>query len=189
MTLFNGGHVCSESQSASNQARVNGSSNHDPLVCGVLCLRVTLRFVLCVMLCVGVHVMSAVVSVVLVWLWCVCGVACVVCVDSKRRRMYLHRAHVMKHMCAWSPYARRRFERTHGLLPLSHFPTQKPIHFDAFFCFTELDANSVESDQFPERNAHLFMRVLCDCSVSTVSWDEDDDNMNSCGTNFVVFIH
>ena len=33
----NGSHVCSESQSGSKQARVNGRSNHDPLVCGVLC--------------------------------------------------------------------------------------------------------------------------------------------------------
>ena len=31
------------------------------------------------------------------------------------------------------------------------------------------------------------MSALCDCSVSTVSWDEDDDIMNSCGTNFVLF--
>ena len=30
-------HVCSECQSGSKQARVNGRSNHDPLVCGVLC--------------------------------------------------------------------------------------------------------------------------------------------------------
>ena len=71
MTLFNGGHVCSESQSGSKQARVIGESNHDPLVCGVLCLRVTLRVVLCVMLFVGVHVVAVAVVVVVV---CVCAV-------------------------------------------------------------------------------------------------------------------
>ena len=32
MTLFNGGHVCSESQSGSKQARVNGESNHDSVI-------------------------------------------------------------------------------------------------------------------------------------------------------------
>ena len=34
----NGSHVCSECQSGSKPARVNGRSNHDPLVCCVLCL-------------------------------------------------------------------------------------------------------------------------------------------------------
>ena len=40
---------------------------------------------------------------------------------------------------------------------------------------------------FPERHAQLFISALCDCSVSIVSWDEDDDIMNSCGTNFLCF--
>ena len=33
----NGSHVCSECQSGSKQARVNGRSNHVPLVCGCVC--------------------------------------------------------------------------------------------------------------------------------------------------------
>ena len=40
---------------------------------------------------------------------------------------------------------------------------------------------------FPVKNAHLSTSALCDCSVSIVSWDEDDDIMNSCGTNCVLF--
>ena len=44
----------------------------------------------------------------------------------------------------------------------------------------------MERAVFP-RNAQLFISALCDCSVSIVSWDEDDDIMNSCGTNFVPF--
>ena len=40
---------------------------------------------------------------------------------------------------------------------------------------------------FPERNAQLFMSALCDCSVPIKSWDEDEDIMNSCDTDFVLF--
>ena len=50
-----------------------------------------------------------------------------------------------------------------------------------FYLFNALEP------QFSERNAQLSISASCDCSVSTVSWDEDDDFMNSCGTKFVVF--
>ena len=36
------------------------------------------------------------------------------CVRSKRRRVYRHHAHTLKHVCAWCRYKRGRFERTHG---------------------------------------------------------------------------
>ena len=36
------------------------------------------------------------------------------CVDSKRHRVYRHHAHMLKHMCAWCRYTRRRLEPTHG---------------------------------------------------------------------------
>ena len=36
------------------------------------------------------------------------------CVDSKRARVYRHHAHMLKHVCAWCWYTRRRVERTHG---------------------------------------------------------------------------
>ena len=36
------------------------------------------------------------------------------CVHSKRHRVYRHHAHMLKHLCAWCRYTRRRFERTHG---------------------------------------------------------------------------
>ena len=35
-------------------------------------------------------------------------------VRSKRLRVHRHHAHMLKHMCAWCPYTRRRFECTHG---------------------------------------------------------------------------
>ena len=36
------------------------------------------------------------------------------CVRSKCSRACGHRAHMLKHMCAWSPFSWGRFERTHG---------------------------------------------------------------------------
>ena len=51
----------------------------------------------------------------------VCAVWCVVCdtlknpcVHSTRPHVYRHLAHMLKHVCAWCPYTRGRFERTHG---------------------------------------------------------------------------
>ena len=63
-----------------------------------------------------------------VWcVWCVCGVCvCGVCVVCH--------AHMLKHMCAWCRYTRRRFERTHGgvlnlhTVPLLPSPAPHPIH-------------------------------------------------------------
>ena len=43
-----------------------------------------------------------------------CGVWCVVCVRPKRHHVYRHHAHMLKHMCAWCRYTRRRVEWTHG---------------------------------------------------------------------------
>ena len=39
---------------------------------------------------------------------------CPQCVDSTRPRVYRHHAHILKHMYAWCPHTRRRFECTHG---------------------------------------------------------------------------
>ena len=36
------------------------------------------------------------------------------CVRSKRPRVYRHHAHMLTHVCAWCPYTRGLFERTHG---------------------------------------------------------------------------
>ena len=40
---------------------------------------------------------------------------------------------------------------------------------------------------FPKETHKMFISALCVCSVSIVSWDEDDGIGNSCGTTFVVF--
>ena len=57
-------------------------------------------------------------DVVVVLLWCgvVCHVVlcCVECVRPKSPRVYLHHAHMLKHMCAWCRHTRGRFQRTHG---------------------------------------------------------------------------
>ena len=60
--------------------------------CGVVCVSC------CVVLCFGVR----------------CGVWCVVRVRPKQPRVHRQQAHMLKHMCAWCRYTRRRVEWTHG---------------------------------------------------------------------------
>ena len=36
------------------------------------------------------------------------------CVRPRRPRVCLHHAHMLKHVCAWCPHTRGRFECTHG---------------------------------------------------------------------------
>ena len=44
----------------------------------------------------------------------VCPLKTSPCVRSKRPHVYRHHAHMLKHMCAWCPYTRGRFECTPG---------------------------------------------------------------------------
>ena len=93
--------------------------------------------------CLCLRVVSVVVSVVVVVVVCVCGVVWHVqhtfrLYIQKRPRVYRHHAHMLKHMCAWCPYTRKRFERTHGdvldghtgLFSVSQTPHNKPTQRD-----------------------------------------------------------
>ena len=79
-------------------------------LCLSLSLSICLRVMLCVMLCGSACGVCGV---------CVrCG--CVVwhaeqppCVRPNRSRVCWNHAHMLKHMCAWCRYTRKRFERTH----------------------------------------------------------------------------
>ena len=55
-----------------------------------------------------------------VWVGCTCNTLKNPRVHSTRPRVYRHHAHMLKHVCAWCRYTRRRFERTHGDLWSGH---------------------------------------------------------------------
>ena len=49
-------------------------------------------------------------------------------VSIRRPRVCRHHAHMLKHVCAWCPYTRARFERTHGDVLSGHTPHTTPHH-------------------------------------------------------------
>ena len=56
----------------------------------------------------------------------VCAFKTPACVRSKRPRVYRHHAHMLKSMCAWCRYTRRRFECTRGCFSAwTHHNTQQ----------------------------------------------------------------